>query len=155
MPAFAVLDLGEPAALAGPGEDHGGLARAIHGGQRLVDLAEIMPVDGYGTTAERLNPFGISVQVPAQLGRAALAEAVHVDDRGQVVQPVVGRLVERLPYRSLGHLAVAAQHPHPVRQLIEIPAGEGHADPVRQPLAERAGGDVDPRQHRGRVALQR
>ena len=154
VPALAVLDLGEPAALEGPGEDHRGLARAAHRRERLVDLPEVVPVDGDGTTAERLNPFGICVQIPAQLGRAALAEAVHVDDRGQVVQVVVGRLVERLPHRAFRHLAVAAQHPHPVRQLIEIPAGQGHPDPVGQSLAERSGGDVDPRQHRGRVALQ-
>ena len=131
VPVLAVLDLGEPAALTGPGEDHRGLARAAHGGERLVDLAQVMPVDGDGTTAERLDPFGVCVQIPAQLGRAALAEAVHVDDRGQVVQPVVGRLVERLPHRPLRHLAVAAQHPHPVRQLVEDTGRPGPRRPRR------------------------
>ncbi len=154
VPALAVLHLGEPLSLEGAGQDHRGLARVAHGRERLVDLAEVVPVDGDGTAAERLNPFGICLQIPAQLGRAALAEAVHIDDRGQVVQPVVGGLVERLPHRALGHLAVTAQHPDAVGQLVEIPAGEGDADPVRQALAERAGSDVDPRQHRGGVALQ-
>ena len=123
--------------------------------ERLVDRAEVVAVDGDGAAAERLDPPGVRVQVPAQLGRAALAEPVDVDDRGQVGQPVVGRLVERLPHRALGHLAVAAQHPHPVRQLVEVLAGQRDADAVGQPLAQRAGGDVDPRQHRGGVALQR
>ena len=123
-------------------------------GERLVDLAEVVPVDDHGVAAERLDPLGVRVQVPAQLGRAALAQAVHVDDRGQVAQPVMGGLVQRLPDRPFGRLAVPAQHPHPVRQLIQVPAGQGHADPVRQPLAERAGGDVDPGQDRGGVALQ-
>ena len=155
VPALAILDLGEPAALEGAGQDHGGPVRVAALGERLVDLAKIVPVDGDGTAAERLNPLGVRVQVPAQFGRAALAEAVHVDDRGQVVQLVVGRLVERLPHRPFRHLAVTAQHPHPVRQLVEIPPSQGDADSVRQTLTERARGDVDPRQLRGGVTLQR
>ena len=154
VPALAVLHLRKPLSLEGAGHDHGGLARAAHRRQCLVDLAEVVPVDGDGTAAERLNPFGICLQIPAQLGRPALAEAVHVDDRGQVAQPVVGRLVQRLPHRPFRHLAVAAQHPHPVRQLIEIPPGQRHPDSVGQPLAQRAGRDVNPRQRRGGVALQ-
>ena len=154
-PALAVLDLGEPVALAGAGQDYGGRSAAGRAGEkRLVDLAEVVPVDDDGVAAERLHPLGVRVQAPAQFGRAALAEAVHVDDRGEVAQVVVGGLVQGLPDRPLGHLAVPAQHPDPVRQFVEVPAGQGHPDPVRQPLAERAGGHVDPRQHRGGVALQ-
>ena len=131
-----------------------GPVTAGRAGERLVDLAQVVPVDDDRVAAERLHPLGVRVQVPAQFGRAALAEAVHVDDRGEVAQVVVGGLVQRLPHRPLGRLDVSAQHPDPVRQLIEVPAGQGHPDPVRQPLAERAGGHVDPRQHRGGVTLQ-
>ena len=154
VPALAVLDLVEPAALAGAGQDHGGPVGFGRVAERFVDLAEVVPVDGDGVAAERLDPLGVRVQVPAELGGAALTEAVDVDDRGQLVQPVVGRLVERLPHRPLGHLAVAAQHPDVVWQLVEVPSGQGHADPVRQPLAEGAGGHVDPWQHRRGMALQ-
>ena len=144
-----------PRPLTGAGQNHGGPVRVDRLGERLIDFAKIVSVDGDGAAAERLNPPGVRVQVPAQFGRAALAETVDVDDRGEVAQSVVAGLVERLPHRAFGHLAVAAQHPDAVRQLVEVPAGQGDADSVRQPLAERARGDVDPRQHRGGVALQR
>ena len=65
-----------------------------------------------------------------------------------------GRVLERLPDRSFGHLAVAAQHPDAVGQLVEALAGERDADADRQALAERAGRHVDPRQHRSGMALE-
>jgi hypothetical protein len=69
VPALTVLDLGEPAALAGAGQDHGGLARLAHGGERLVDFVEVVPFDGNGTTAEPLNPLGIkSRSQPSSVG---------------------------------------------------------------------------------------
>jgi hypothetical protein len=85
---------------------------------------------------------------------AALAEPVDVQDRGQVLEVVVPGVLERLPDRPFRRLAVAAQRPDPVRQPLEVLAGERHAHPERQPLAERAGGDVDPRDQRGRVAFE-
>ena len=154
VPALAVLDLVEAAALAGAGDDHRGLVRLGGPGERAVDLAQVVAVDGHGVAAERLGPLDVRLGVPAQFGRAALAEAVDVDDRGQVPQPVVGGLVQRLPDGALGGLAVPAQDPHPVRQLVEVLARQRDADPVRQPLTERAGGHVDPRQHRRGMALQ-
>ena len=154
VPALAVFDFVEAAALAGASQDHGGPVRVGRAGQRLIDVGDVVPVNGDGVAAERFNPLGVRVDVPAEFGRAALAEAVHVDDRGQVGQPVIGRLVERLPHGPFGHLAVTAEHPDAVRQLVEIPAGQGDADPVGKSLAKRAGGDVDPRQHRRGVTLK-
>ena len=55
-------------------------------------------------------------------------------------------MVERLPDRAFGHLAVAEQHPDAVGQLVEVLAAERHADADGQALAERAGGHVDPGQ---------
>ena len=157
MPALLVLDLGEAAALDGPGQDHGRLVRRCRCGlgQGVVDRRR-----GRGRRSRSARQPNAStrrrvgVEVPAELGRAALAEPVDVDDGGQVGQLVVRRLVERLPDRALGHLAVAAQHPHVVRQLVEVLAGQGDADGVGQALAERAGGHVDPGQDGRRVALQ-
>jgi hypothetical protein len=93
-------------------------------------------VDLQGAGAEGLGPAGIGVQVPAQLGGAALTEPVDVDDRDQVGQPVVSGLVQRLPDRSLGELTVAAQHPDPVGPPLQVLAGQGDPDPVGQALAQ-------------------
>ena len=89
-----------------------------------------------------------------ELGRAALAEPVDVDDRDQVGQLVVRRLVQGLPDRALGQLAVAAQHPHPVGSSSRYLPASATPTRVGQALAERAGGHVDPGQHRGGMALQ-
>ena len=69
-------------------------------------------------------------------------------------EPLPAGVLEGLPHRALGHLGVAAQHPHAVGQLVELAAGHRDADADRQALAERAGGDVGRRDPRRRVALQ-
>ena len=51
---------------------------------------------------------------------AALAEAVDVDDRDQVVQALLAGVLDRLPDRALGHLGVAAQRPHAVGQPVQL-----------------------------------
>ena len=156
VPAVLVLDLGEALALDRLGQDHRRpAARGVPGERhRLVDGGEVVPVDRQHPRAERLHPPRVLRQVPADVGLAALAEPVDVGDRDQVRQPVVGGLVERLPDRALGQLAVPAQHPDPVREPVQVPARQRDPDAVGQPLAERAGGDVDPRQDRRGVALQ-
>ena len=120
----------------------------------VVDLLEVVPVDDDGAAAERLDAPAVRLQVPLQLGRPRLPEPVHVDDHREVVQLVVRRLVEGLPDRALGHLAVPAEHPDAEAGLVEPLAGQRDADAVGQPLPERAGGDVDPGERRRRVALQ-
>ena len=84
---------------------------------------------------------------------AGLAQPIHVDDGGQVGQAVEGGGLERLPDRALGHLRVAAQAPDPVREPVQSLPAQRNADRDRQPLAQRAGGHVDPRQDRRRVSL--
>jgi hypothetical protein len=79
---------------------------------------------------------------------AALAEPVDVEDHGQVVELPVGGVLERLPDRALGHLAVAGENPDAVRPRVDRLRGERDADADRQAEAERAGGDVDPWQRR-------
>ena len=118
-----------------------------------VDLLEVVPVDLDRLPAEGLGPLRVRVEIPAVHRLAALAEPVHVDDRGQVLELVERGVLERLPHRALGHLAVAAQAPDAVREPVEVLAGERHADRDRQPLAERAGGDVDPRDARASGGL--
>ena len=120
----------------------------------LVDRLEVVAVDLDRVPAERLGARRVRVEIPAHHRLAALAEPVDVDDRGEVVEAVVRCVLERLPHRALRHLAVAAQHPHPGRQLLELLRGERHADADREPLPERAGRDVDPGDERRRMALE-
>ena len=96
----------------------------------------------------------VALHVPAQHRLARLAQAVDVDDRDQVVEPFPAGVLEGLPHRALGELGVAAQAPDAVRQAVEPRAGDGDADGDRQPLAERAGGDVGRRDARGGMPLE-
>ena len=155
MPPLLVLHLGDALALEGPGQHDGRPVTVAPGlGERPVDGARVVAVDHDRAAAERLDPGRVAVHVPLELGRASLAEAVHVHDGGQVPEPVVAALVERLPHGPLRHLAVAAQDPDVERELVEVLAGNGDADRVGQALAEGSGRHVDPREHRGRVTLQ-
>ena len=157
VPAGAVLDLGEPLALDGPGEDHGGLVPLdVVGrlGKRVVDRRQVVPVDDDDVRAERLRAPRVRVKLPAEVGGPALAKPVDVGDDDKVGQPVVGRLVKGLPHRALGELAVTAKHPHPVREPVQVTAGQCHADAVGQALAERARRHVDPGQCRRGVSLE-
>ena len=115
---------------------------------------DVVAVDLDRVPAEGAQPSGVDVEIPLVARRAGLAEAVDVDDRDQVVEPVEAALGERLPHRALGHLAVAAQHPDSAVEALELLGRERHADADRQALAERAGGDIDPRQDRRRVTLE-
>ena len=154
VPALGVFDLAKPPAFAGAGQDHSGpigLGRIREG---LFDFAEVVAVDRHGPATEPLDAPGVGVDIPAQFGGPTLAEAVHVHDDGQVVQVVIGRLVECLPNGPLSQLAVTAKHPDPERQLVEVAAGHSDPDGIRQSLAKRPSSHVDPRQDRGRVALQ-
>ena len=127
---------------------------AVGFGVGRVDRLDVVAVDLDRMPAERLRPRAVVVELPLVHRRAALPEPVDVEDRGQVVELVVPGVLERLPDRALGRLAVAAEHPDAVGQPVEVLAGDRHPDPDRQPLAERAGGDVDPRDQRRRVALE-
>ena len=113
-----------------------------------------MAVDLDRAPAEGAGAGGVGGGVPAEHRLAALAEAVDVDDRDEVVQAGVRGARERLPHRALGELAVAGEHPDAVGQAVERLAGERDADADGQSEAERAGGDVDPWQARRRVALE-
>ena len=155
VPAVLVLDRAHALALHGAGDDRHGLAvgrrGVLVGG---VDLGHVVAVDLDRAPAERLGPGHVGGGVPAEHRLAALPEPVDVDDRHQVVEALVRGGGERLPHRALGHLAVAAERPHPEGQLVEPLARQGDADGDGQPLAERAGGDVHPGDDRRGVALQ-
>ena len=87
-----------------------------------------MTVDHRRPAAERFHPRLVGVGVPLQLGRSSLAEAVDIEDGGQVVQPVERGLVEGLPDRALGQFAVAAECPDMVGELVEVTARQRHTN---------------------------
>ena len=125
-------------------DDCGSSRRCDRLRERAVDLLDVVTVDRDRVPAERASAGDVDVEIPADHRLAALAQPVDVEDRGQVVELVVGRVLERLPHRAFGHLAVAAEHPGSRRHAVEALRGERRADPDREPLSERAGGDVDP-----------
>jgi hypothetical protein len=63
-------------------------------------------------------------------------------------------VLEGLPHRALGHLAVAAQRPDPVREPVEPLAGERDSDGEGKTLPERPGGDIDPREDRNGMPFE-
>ena len=99
-------------------------------------------------------PLDVDVEIPPDHRLAALPEPVHVEDRREVVELVVRAVLEGLPDRALGRLAVAAQDPDAVRKPVEVLPGERHPDADRQTLSERAGRDVHPRDERGRMSFE-
>src|SRR5438309_1213376 len=106
----------------------GGTARTC---ERVVDLREVMAIDNERIDPERSDARGVRVHVPLQLGRPALAEAIDVDDRGEIGEDLVSCVVERLPDRSLGGLAIAHEHPHVERRREWALRRERDADPDR------------------------
>src|SRR5581483_2950953 len=81
VPALLVLEERDALPLDRAGDDRRGPARVAGARERVVDLGEIVSVDDERFPSERLDARGVRVGVPLELGGAALAEAVHVDDR--------------------------------------------------------------------------
>ena len=155
MLAGLVLDGLDAAALQRARDDRGRpLADRLRLRVGALDLLDVVAVDRDRVPAEGAQAAHVGVEVPAEHGLARLAEAVDVEDRGQVVEALPGGVLDRLPHRALGHLAVAAQAPDAERQAVEPLAGQRHARRDRQALAERAGRHVGGRDARGRVALE-
>jgi hypothetical protein len=156
VPAGLVLDRGNALAFDRARDDQ---ARTVGRGGcqcvRLVDRVDVVAVDGYRRPAEGAGSVEVRVEIPAVHCFAALAEPVDVEDHGQVVELPVGGVLEGLPDRSLGHLAVAGENPDAVGPRVDRLRGERDADADGKAEAERAGGDVDPWQRRAGMALQR
>jgi hypothetical protein len=76
--------------------------------ERGDDDADVVTVGCDRTSADRARPIEVTVDLPPVHRLSALAEPVDIDDHDQVVQSVVGGMLERLPDRALRHLAVSA-----------------------------------------------
>ena len=155
VPAVLVLHLRVALPLHRSRDDRGRPSRrrlglAVGG----VDRLDVVAVDLDRMPAERLEPARVRGEVPAVHRLATLAEPVDVDDRGEVVELVEGRVLRRLPHRPLGHLAVAADHPDAEREAVELLPGDRHPDADRQSLPERSRRDVDPGEDGHRMPLE-
>ena len=84
---------------------------------------------------------------------AALAEAIDVDDRDQVVERGVSGPREAFPHGALGELAVPRENPDTTRKTVETQCErEAHTD--RQAEAKRPRCDVHPGEPRRRMAFE-
>ena len=156
VPAFPVGEEGDPVPFLRPSDDEG---RAVVGDRvavRAIDLLDIVPVDRRSVPTEGLGSVAEHVRVPSMHRRTTLPEAVEVEDRGDVACPVERDRLHRFPHRAFRHLGVTQQDPDPSVAPVE-PHREGHPEPDREALAERAGRHVHPGQlgDRRRMALQR
>ena len=75
----------------------------------LAKFLDIVTVDDDGVEAERFQPLAVGFHVVLQCRRLRLPEAVHVENRTQVVQMVVACKVESFPDRAFGTLTVTNQ----------------------------------------------
>ena len=116
MPARFVFQEGDALALHGLRDDRVRSSRRARAFVRVVDLREIVAIDHDPLEAECLHARRVRVGVPLELGRPALTEAVHVEDRGDVLEAFMAGEIEGLPDRALGRFAVADDDPHVERR---------------------------------------
>ena len=155
VPAFLVLDQAAALALDGPGDDHRRDAgRSFRLRIRPLDLLQVVAVDLECPPPKGLRLLCVGAGVPSQHRFASLAQTVHVHDADQVRELVVRGVLDRLPHRPFGHLAIAGEHPHTIGKLIQILTGQRDSHADGQPLPERPRGHVHPRQDRGGMPLE-
>ncbi len=153
--AVLVLDRLDSLALHRAGDHERRLVRGLqHVGVCAIDLSDVVAVDRDRMPSERPCALDVHVQVAPDHRLASLPEPVGVEDRRQVVERVVRSVLECLPDRALGHLAVSAQHPRAGGHAVEVLRGQCRPDTDRQALPQRSGRDVDPRKYRRRVPLE-
>ena len=134
--------------MVGLPDDLGGLLAG------LQDLPHVVPVDLDDVPAEGppLVPEGL--QGHDLLGGAVDLHLVAVDERGDVVQLVMGGQHGRFPVLALLQLPVPQQAEDAGQAAVQL-GGQGHAVGDAQSLAQRTGGDLHARGlHPAGVSLQ-
>src|SRR5437879_9334563 len=104
--------------------------------QGLVDLFQVVAIDDDRPAAEGLNPVTIDIGLPFVFGWSPLAEAIDVENGGEVGEAVEAGLVQPLPDRAFGQLAIARKGPDVIREAVELATGERDSDGKRQALAK-------------------
>ena len=154
VPALLVLHEGDALALEGAGHDPERPPRAgARLGEGRAQRLDIVAVHGDRVPAER-HEAGLVVAGLVLVHRgSALAQAVHVHDRAEVVEAVEGGELRGLPHRALRGLPVPEERVDAALALIEL-ATPGHPRRRAQPLAERARGHPHPGRARRRDVLR-
>src|SRR5262249_27845254 len=121
--------------------------------ERVEDRGDVVAVDDDRAPTERLPAALELAHVVLPHRRLALTEPIDVRDGAQAVELVARPGVRRLPYPSFRRFAVAEQD---VGAVVRSDAAgvQRAADRRADALAERAGGDVDERQPRRRMAFE-
>jgi hypothetical protein len=142
--------------LVGPRDDQRGAARSQRSRVRRVDRGDVVAVDLERLPAQRLGAPNEHAGLSLVHRRPALSEPVQVQHGHEAVHLVERGGFHRLPHAALRHLGVAEQHEDASGRTVEAHR-ERLAEPDGEPLAERPGGHVDPRQlgHRSRMSLHR
>ncbi len=149
-----VLHEAHALALDRVGREPGGLSllerQVLQGG---VDLPDVVAVDLAIGPAAGANLVAQRLQVEHVLAESQGLDLVVVDDHGQVVEMVLGGQQDRLPGGA--GVAVAVAHQAEIAVLPSGPlGGQGHAAGHRQPVAQRAGGELHARHVMADVAHQ-
>ena len=117
----------------------------------VEELVHVVAVDGLDVVAERLEALR-RVLALRRLGHRVERDGVGVVDEDEVVELLVPGELHRLERDAFLHAAVAGEADDVMvedRVLRRVEArlghlrGDGHADGVRDALAERAGGRLD------------
>src|SRR3954454_18179659 len=138
MPGLLILEPGNALALDCLRHDHRRPPITLDRlRERGVNGGDVVSVGCDRTAAERAGPLEVTVDLPPVHRLSALAEAVDIDDHDEVVESVVGRMLERFPDRTLGHLAVSAQDPDAIGRLFQALAGKRYTDDDRKAEAQR------------------
>ena len=142
--AEAALHRGDAAPLLRLSDDRRRPVQGAAALERLDDRAHVVAVDLDRVPAEGLELGADVAGVHDLLGGAVGLEVVVVDDRGEVGDAEVRRRRRRLPGLPLLDVAVG-EDPEDVGGVVEAVEAEreGDAQAHRQPLTERAGGDLD------------
>ena len=113
-----------------------------------------MPVHWQDVPPEAAPSSAVRLDVVLQDGGIALAKAVDIDDRAEVIELKMHCELGRFPVRAFDRFAVTHQDIGASAGMIETFSVQRDADAGRQALAQRAGGHVHEIQPRGRMAFQ-
>ena len=114
--------------------------------QCAAQCADVMAVQLFHHKAEAAPLVRKRFQRQHIVSRPVALQFVVVDQRHEIIQPVLGGAHRRLPDRTFVDFAVAEQHEGAIGTSAH-PRGQRKPDADRQAMAERAGRGLDARHH--------